>query len=269
MQPLEPNQVLARYTPEGGDEITLTTQIVRSVISTSDTVTDKEIMLFVSLCRTYRLDPFIREAHLIKYGQKPATLVVGKDVFVKRAQKNPRFEGFEAGITVLSPDGTKMVRREGSMQLPGEQIVGGWARVHVHGYAVPMFEEVGFWEYAGKKADGSLNQQWASKPATMIRKVALVHALREAFPTDFTGLYDASEMGIEEPDDKPIRAKQPEYEVPDDYGPDGWSEMDGEQKAAFIEEVAGREPARIMPDIDHDMAQDGAYMQGESGWEEF
>lgn len=59
-----------------------------------------------------------------------------------------------------------------------------------------------FDEYAGRKKDGSLNGQWSKKPATMIRKVALVQALREAFPKTFGGLYSAEEQGmIEEPAD--------------------------------------------------------------------
>ena len=62
--------------------------------------------------------------------------------------------------------------------------------------------EVSFDEYAGRKKDGSLNGQWSKKPATMIRKVALVQALREAFPKTFGGLYSAEEQGmIEEPAD--------------------------------------------------------------------
>ena len=76
--------------------------------------------------------------------------------------------------------------------------------MHLEGYAVPMFDEVSFEEYAGRKSDGSLNSQWKSKPGTMIRKVAIVHALREAFPEDLQGLYDASEMGVEQPVSAPV-----------------------------------------------------------------
>ena len=60
--------------------------------------------------------------------------------------------------------------------------------------------EVSFDEYAGKKKDGSLNSQWSKKPATMIRKVAAVQALREAFPQSFAGMYVAEEMGTAEPE---------------------------------------------------------------------
>jgi hypothetical protein len=54
---------------------------------------------------------------------------------------------------------------------------------------------VSFEEYAGRKKDGTMNGQWSKKPATMIRKVALVQALREAFPKAFGGLYTAEEQG--------------------------------------------------------------------------
>jgi len=37
---------------------------------------------------------------------------------------------------------------------------------------------------------------WKGKKATMIRKVALVHALREAFPSTFGALYDESEVPV-------------------------------------------------------------------------
>jgi len=184
---------LARYSTESGDEVILTTEVVRNIISNNPQVTDKEITLFVELCKAQRLNPFIKEAHLIKYGNNPATMVVGKDVFTRRAQRNPRFRGYTAGLTILNKD-HEIIRRDGSMIAPGEQLLGGWCSVNIEGYSQPMFDEVSFGEYAGTKKDGSLNSQWASKPGTMIRKVAIVHALREAFPEDLSGLYDECEM---------------------------------------------------------------------------
>ena len=54
----------------------------------------------------------------------------------------------------------------------------------------------------------------------MIRKVALVQALREAFPEDLAGLYDQSEMGIEITEEPPIdmnavESQQPQKIVPE------------------------------------------------------
>ena len=154
-------------------------------------------------------------------------MVVGKEVFTKRAQKNPRFKGFEAGVSVLSSDKTKLTRRDGSMVVEGETLVGGWCRVYVDGYENPMFDEVSMREYSTGKSN------WTSKPATMIRKTAIVHALREAFPDEFGGLYDAVEMGVGEEDMPEGDVEQPRieavYETADEASaaPDGAEEEKG------------------------------------------
>ncbi len=190
---------LAKYEAENGGEVVITDVDVRRVLCDNPKVTDAEMKLFVELCKAHKLNPFIKEAHLVKYGEKPATIVTGKDVFTKRAARNPRFKGYEAGLSIQTQD-RRFVRREGSMALPGESIVGGWCKVHIDGYETPMFDEVSFDEYAGRKRDGELNSQWSGKPGTMIRKVAIVHALREAFPEDFGGMYDSAEMNVEVPE---------------------------------------------------------------------
>ena len=203
---------LAKNQAENGGEIVITDVDVKRVLCDNPNVTDAEMKMFVSLCKAQRLNPFIKEAHLIKYGSKPATIVTGKDVFTKRAARNPRFRGFEAGVTIINQSG-QIERRAGSMVGPTtERLIGGWCRVHLEGYEVPMFDEVSFDEYAGKKGDGSLNNQWKSKPGTMIRKVAIVHALREAFPEDLQGLYDASEMGVDQPSE-PIGVPVDDWEA--------------------------------------------------------
>ena len=74
---------------------------------------------------------------------------------------------------------------------------------------------------------------WTSKPATMIRKTAIVHALREAFPDEFGGLYDAVEMGVGEEDMPEGDVEQPRieavYEMADEASaaPDGAEEEKG------------------------------------------
>ena len=122
--------------------------------------------------------------------------------------------GKQAGIIVVDEDGT-VTERDGTFYLPSEKVIGGWARVFVKGYQEPEYISVPFEEYAGRKKDGSLNSQWASKPATMIRKVALVQCLREAFPDDFDGLYapeeipEAADFIIDEPVPQPKIEDEP------------------------------------------------------------
>lgn len=189
----------------GNETVKLSQNIVRNfLVSGNGNVTDQELVLFINLCRFQHLNPYLKEAHLIKYGNNPATMVVGKDAFMKRAKRNEHFRGFEAGVIVMANETGMLNNRSGALVLPGETLVGGWAKVYVDGYNVPVENVVGFEEYAGRKKDGSLNNQWATKPATMIRKVALVQSLREAFPEDFAGLYDQSEMGLDSIDETPV-----------------------------------------------------------------
>lgn len=213
------NELAVRYDVDG-ESLEVTESDVRNVLCDNPRVTGKEVRMFLELCRAQKLNPFIKEAHLIKYGDNPATIVTGKDVYTKRAQKNPRFKGYKAGLTLIAPDGT-LQRREGSMILQGESLVGGWCAVYVDGYETPMKDEVSYSEYVGRRRDGSPNQQWASKPGTMLRKVAIVHALREAFPDEYQGLYDESEMGNLEPpatvETAPVYEPEPETA---DYGDD-------------------------------------------------
>lgn len=189
----------------GNETVKLSQNIVRNfLVSGNGNVTDQELVLFINLCRFQHLNPYLKEAHLIKYGNNPATMVVGKDAFMKRAKRNEHFRGFEAGVIVMANETGVINNRSGALVLPDETLVGGWAKVYVDGYNVPVENVVGFDEYAGRKKDGSLNNQWATKPATMIRKVALVQSLREAFPEDFAGLYDQSEMGLDSIDETPV-----------------------------------------------------------------
>lgn len=152
---------------------------------------DQEVMIFLKLCQARNLNPFLRDAYLIKYDQtKPAQIVVGKDAFTKKAEDHPKFAGYKAGIIVKIGD--ILERREGCFWMEGENLVGGWAEVYrADRKETPYKMEVPRKEYDTGKSN------WVTKPATMIRKVALVQALREAFPSEFSGMYDGDELGID------------------------------------------------------------------------
>ena len=62
--------------------------------------------MFINLCKYQQLNPFLREAYLIKYGSQPAQLVVGKAAFEARAERDGRYEGYDAGIVVQKEDKT-------------------------------------------------------------------------------------------------------------------------------------------------------------------
>lgn len=150
-----------------------------------------------------------RVVYLIKYGSSPATMVVGKDAITKRAMRNPNYEGQQAGVVVLNEDGS-LESRVGTIHLENESLVGGWARVYVKGYRHPVEITVQFDEYVQMK-DGKPTSNWKAKPGTMIRKVALTQALREAFPEDLGSMYAPEEMGVPDSilDVTPVSDEQP------------------------------------------------------------
>ena len=172
------------------EQTPITAQTVKDYIC--PIATDQELFMFVEMCRARKLNPFLKQAYLIKYSStSPASMVVSKDVFLDRANKIPEYSGFSAGIILISTSGD-LVRTEGLIY-PNHTIIGGWAKVYREGRE-PLSIEVNFNEYCGRKKDGELSGQWISKPSTMIRKVALVQALRESFPEEFEGMYDESEL---------------------------------------------------------------------------
>lgn len=181
-----------------GDDVKLSPNIIKNYLVAGDgRISDEEAIMFLNLCKYAKLNPFLREAYLVKYGSKPATMIVGKDVFLKRAYHNDKFKGFEAGVVIVDKNG-KMIERQGSLLLLNETLVGGWAKVYINGFDIPIMAMVSYNEYVGKKGDGTANSMWSGKPATMIRKVALSQALREAFPDSYSGLYTAEETQIDE-----------------------------------------------------------------------
>lgn len=169
-------------------------QVKKYLVSGGGNVTDGEVLMFMSLCRYQHLNPFLKEAYLIKYGNNdPAAIVTGKDVFTKRADKTPTYLGKSCGVIVLDTNGN-VVEREGALVFPTETLIGGWAKIFIKGHEVPEYAAVSLEEYIGRKKNGEVNSNWTKRPATMIRKVAIVQALREAFPDRFQGMYAQEEF---------------------------------------------------------------------------
>lgn len=226
-------ELMAFEYESNGEKVKLSPATVRNyLVNGGGNVSDQEVMMYLTLCRYQHLNPFLKEVYLIKYGNNPATIVTGKDLFMKRANRNPKYAGKKAGIIIQDKESGELTEREGTFYIPeNENLVGGWAKVYIADHKEPEYASVSFNEYVGRKSDGSLNSQWATKPATMIRKVALVQALREAFPEDCEGLYSPEEKGSaaeivmedsmtpieikEEPKTEPLKPA-PQEETPED-----------------------------------------------------
>ena len=183
-----------------GVEVKLSPNTVRQyLVSGNGNITDQEALFFIKLCQSQKLNPFIKDAYCIKFGNSPAQVVVSKDVFLKRAEANEDFDGLKAGVIVMNRETGEIVYRNGAFSVKSkEETVGGWAEVHRKSKSTPIRSEVTVDEYTGRKSNGEMNAMWASKTNTMIRKVALCQALREAFPNSFQGMYGAEELNVDE-----------------------------------------------------------------------
>ena len=181
------NQVI-QFTDEAGDAIQISQQDVFQYIC--DKATPQEVVFFMELCRSQRLNPFKREAFLVKYGGNPASMITAEVVFERRANAHPSYRGIEHGVVYLDKDGN-VCKREGTAtyRAAGEVLIGGWARVH-RTDRTDSYAEVSLDEY-------NKNQSvWKTMPGVMISKCAKATALRLAFPSDFQGMYLSEEMGV-------------------------------------------------------------------------
>lgn len=193
------NEIVVKYDIDG-QEIKLTPQIVQQyIVGTNAQITMPEFKMFTELCKVRKLNPFLREAYLIKYkAGQAASIVVGKDAILKRAVLNPKYDGMKSGIIVLDENGEEKIKN-GTFKKPTEELVGGWAEVFRKDWTHSIYCSVSLEECIQKKTDGTPNSNWTKQPSTMIEKVAKVRALREAFVEDLAGMYEAEEMNVDLP----------------------------------------------------------------------
>ena len=180
-----------------GEKIELTIANVRKFLisGSRDKVTDKDVVTFMMLCKAQHLNPWVGDAFLICYGSDP-NIITSKYAFLKRADSAPNYDGKEDGIIVTN-EGGDLIYKKGCFKAPGETLRGGWCEVFFKNMSHSIRKEVNLEEYNTGKSI------WATKPSTMICKVADVQALRDAFPNELQGMYIAEEFGVSEEKVKP------------------------------------------------------------------
>lgn len=171
-------------------EVSLSGNMVKEYLTSGNAeVTDQEVVMFMNLCKFQKLNPFLNEAYLIKFGSKPAQIIVSKEAFMKRAEANPQYEGFEAGIIVER--GGEMVELEGAIKLGDDKLIGGWAKIYRKDRKMPISVKISLGEFSKGQAT------WNQMPLNMIRKSAIVNAQREAFPDTLGAMYSEDEVETE------------------------------------------------------------------------
>lgn len=192
---------LVKFKADSGKDVQLTGKEVTDLVCPG--ATQREVELFLRYCAAHRLDPIgTKDAYLIKYGDKPASMVTGYQVFNRRAKSFPSYRGIKSGVVVER--GGEVSHKQGSAvyRKLGETLIGGWAEVYVEGWEAPVYNEVALSDYSTGRSN------WQKMPGVMIEKVAKANAWRTAYPDEFGGMYTSEEMGQAAPraaDVGPIR----------------------------------------------------------------
>ena len=205
-----------------GEPIAITSADVKRLICPD--ATEQEVGIFLKVCQSLNLNPWANEIYLIKYGKTDkAAIVIAIDAYLKAAEFDPNFDGYESGIVLRDARGG-LEFREGSFLLDEERVglVGGWARVYRKDRSRPFYVAVNKKECIRWTRDGRLTEFWTEeKQPWMLRKVALKRALLEAFTSLFSGLasgvdYEAMPSEIREAMPKP-KGETTEGQLPPAY----------------------------------------------------
>jgi phage recombination protein Bet len=151
------DKALARVEPE---PVAITPDLIKRYICPN--ATDQELFLAASIAKSYGLNPFKREIHIIKYGSAPAQVVVGYEVYLKRAERTGNLNGWKVSVSEDKQTADITIHRK-DWDKPFEWTV-----------------------YRSEFDKGQAN--WKSMPAFMLKKVAMAQGFRLCFPDEMGGL---------------------------------------------------------------------------------
>lgn len=176
-------------------------ETLRNFVDPKHQASPQELQTLLAIVKNRNLNPFTKEVYFIKYGNNPAQIVVSKDAFMKRAEQNPNYDGFESGVIYEDEQG-ELKTKKGVILPRKAALIGGWCEVYRKDRSRPVYREVELSAYNTHK------NWWQKAPGQMIEKVAIVAAVRDAFSENVGGLYTADEMEQAAPIDVTPRETQ-------------------------------------------------------------
>lgn len=176
-------------------------ETLRNFVDPKHQASPQELQTLLAIVKNRNLNPFTKEVYFIKYGNNPAQIVVSKDAFMKRAEQNQNYDGFESGVIYEDEKG-ELKTKKGVILPRKSTLIGGWCEVYRKDRSRPVYREVELSAYNTHK------NWWQKAPGQMIEKVAIVAAVRDAFSENVGGLYTADEMEQAAPIDVTPRKTQ-------------------------------------------------------------
>lgn len=144
-----------------------------------------EKAMFVNMAQLYGLNPFKREIYCTVFGEgkyRQCSIVTGYEVYLKRAERVGKLDGWEATLSGKVSDET----------------LSATVTIYRKDWSHPFKHTVYYREVVQRTKDGTPNRFWRVQPTFMTRKVAIAQAFRLCFPDEFGGMpYTNDEMGVE------------------------------------------------------------------------
>lgn len=160
-------------------------------------LTEQEFHYFVGLGKATGLNPFLREIWSVKYDERsPASTFIGRDGYRKAAQSQSDYDYHQADA-VYENDTFEIENGllKHSYKLTNRgALIGAYCIAKKQDSSRPMYVFVELKEYSTGKSI------WATKPATMIKKVAESQCLRACWQNLLGGTYSEEEMSNSQSD---------------------------------------------------------------------
>lgn len=225
-----PQSDLTTYESFDGQRVELSVKIFTQMLCKD--ANEMQAKYALGWCSHNRIDPYAMEAYFSIMDNK-LVIQVSKDAWFKRVENNRRFSHHDGGIIVetalqtikesilggmedhligqplkdrlladfaegkaLEPKGIGArirCRKRGIFLDKGEELVGGWAEVHVKDRPHPYRFEIDKEGWQTTKREGGDNIFWSRKGPFMAYKSALKNCCRLAFP-DLSGLMNQPEQ---------------------------------------------------------------------------
>lgn len=201
-------------------------ETLRNFVDPKHQASPQELQTLLAIVKNRNLNPFTKEVYFIKYGNNPAQIVVSKDAFMKRAEQNQNYDGFESGV-IYEDEKAELKTKKGVILPRKATLIGGWCEVYRKDRSRPVYREVELSAYNTHK------NWWQKAPGQMIEKVAIVAAVRDAFSENVGGLYTADEMEQAAPIDVTPRETQEDVKA---------------RKMAQIEQQRQEQPQPVQPE---------------------
>lgn len=160
----KPNELMVKATENITSEIQpvkITGEDIKNLFC--PLATEKEVRIGLGIVKTLNLNPFTREVHFIKYSQNDKmAIVVGYEVYLKRAERTGKLNGWKAVVSADKTTATVTIWRK------------DWKE--------PFEWEVALSEFDKKQST------WKAIPTFMGKKVAIAQGFRLCFPDELGGL---------------------------------------------------------------------------------